>query len=718
MIQPLLLLLLAVVAQVDPLAAAFQAQRRGDDPAAVMRLFDEAIKANPDSHTAYLAAGDYALQLRDFKIAADQYQAGLERFPGSADLARGLAESLLPSDPAAAMGLLLKTRSRHPTHIPTLMLIAEQQFDGEQHDAMNATLNQILLLRPDHSQAWALRAADAFVRGDMPKADAARKRALLANPTDPRTDHFIGLKLARRYRFEDAINFQQQALRIKPDFHDARLELAVNMLRINRNPDEAWRIIHDVQKDDPYNVTAYNLVTLHDQFDRFATLQRDGVVLRMPRNEAEVYGEQALQWLIDARNDMSERYDTALPGSVVVEVYSDQRDFAVRAFGTLGGNGLFGVCFGPVITARSGSDYRPGLPNWKSVLWHEFGHTVALKLSNHRVPRWFTEGLSVYEQWRIDADGGVQMNVTFKQWIEGGEMTPIADFNSAFLRPASGQHMMFAYFQAGLLLEHIVQAHGFDAVLAVLRDLAADKPINAALAARVAPLDELQASFDAFARKRAAEFAPRLDLEAPHNVEPTDVKALTAWLDDHPNSYIALSQLARHHASRARWAEAREVLERLVDLAGEPDTMLQLADVYAKLNEPDLRIAILRRAADRSDNASPAFLELMRLADDPADARRYARNYLAVNPMLAEAYDVVAQRSVELGDHDAAVTAMRSLLAIGPADPADAHYRMALLLVDDEPAAAKRHVLDALTYAPRYADAQQLLLKLVEGGAP
>ncbi|MEX0585187.1 MAG: hypothetical protein WD176_00995, partial [Pirellulales bacterium] len=47
-------------------------------------------------------------------------------------------------------------------------------------------------------------------------------------------------------------------------------------------------------------------------------------------------------------------------------------------------------------------------------------------------------------------------------------------------------------------------------------------------------------------------------------------------------------------------------------------------------------------------------------------------------------------------------------------DPATLHYRLARLLAETgEPADARRHVLLALERAPRYREAQALLLTLV-----
>ena len=69
-----------------------------------------------------------------------------------------------------------------------------------------------------------------------------------------------------------------------------------------------------------------------------------------------------------------------------------------------------------------------------------------------------------------------------------------------------------------------------------------------------------------------------------------------------------------------------------------------------------------------------------------------------------------------MGKADDAIEALRALLAIGPADPAEIHYRLALLLQQQNDPKAKRHVLTALEQAPRFRAAHKLLLEINRNG--
>ena len=64
-------------------------------------------------------------------------------------------------------------------------------------------------------------------------------------------------------------------------------------------------------------------------------------------------------------------------------------------------------------------------------------------------------------------------------------------------------------------------------------------------------------------------------------------------------------------------------------------------------------------------------------------------------------------------DVDDAIKGLRAWLLMDPDDPAEAHYRLAKLLDVNGLPDAKKHVLAALEAAPRYREAQKLLLKIV-----
>src|SRR6202012_5967225 len=99
------------------------------------------------------------------------------------------------------------------------------------------------------------------------------------------------------------------------------------------------------------------------------------------------------------------KYRVKLDGPVQVEVYPDHEDFAVRTLG-MPGLGALGVTFGQVVAMDSPSGRKPGDFHWGETLWHEMSHVYILTATNHRVPRWFTEGLAVHEEGERSPEWG------------------------------------------------------------------------------------------------------------------------------------------------------------------------------------------------------------------------------------------------------------------------------------------------------------------------
>ena len=88
---------------------------------------------------------------------------------------------------------------------------------------------------------------------------------------------------------------------------------------------------------------------------------------------------------------------------------------------------------------------------------------------------------------------------------------------------------------------------------------------------------------------------------------------------------------------------------------------------------------------------------------------------LAINPFTERihycsgcAHEAKAQPAL-------AVRSFENALRLNPANPSEVRFRLARNLKSDDPAAAKRHLLDALADSPRYREAHGMLIEIVEG---
>ncbi len=109
-------------------------------------------------------------------------------------------------------------------------------------------------------------------------------------------------------------------------------------------------------------------------------------------------------------------------GPILIEIFPVHDDFAVRNLGLPGLIGALGACFGRVVSIDSPHARQPGTFSWQATLWHELAHVITLQMSNQRVPRWLTEGISVYEEGRARPEWGRDMEVPFAVAMEQGKV--------------------------------------------------------------------------------------------------------------------------------------------------------------------------------------------------------------------------------------------------------------------------------------------------------
>jgi tetratricopeptide (TPR) repeat protein len=495
--------------------------------------------------------------------------------------------------------------------------------------------------------------------------------------------------------------------------------LAQDLLRLG-DEQQGWTLADQVNSADPYNVEAYNLVNLHDKFRTFTTLSSDDFIIRMDPREADVYGDQVVALLRRAKAELCAKYGLELDRPVTLELFKNQQDFAVRTFGMPGGDGFLGVCFGNVITANSPRLEQPA--NWQATLWHEFCHVVTLNLTRNKMPRWLSEGISVYEELQRDPTWGQRINPQYRRMILDGQLTPVGNLSSAFMNPPSPQHLQFAYYESAMVVEFLIERFGFAALKAILADLGDGAEINAVIAAHTRPLAEIEKEFEAFARKRAEALAPQVDWERPERdaVGPVDEEALARWLALHPNSFWALQQQALRLLAEEEWEQAKEPLQKLIalypDHVDEGNAYALLARVHHGLGETEEEARVLTQLAAHSATAAQAYERLTEIGAEQENwgqVAEHGEKYLAVYPMRGAVHWRLGQAHEALGQAEQAIDSYRRLLVLEPPDPVEVRYRLARLLRPRDALAAKRHILEALADAPRFRQGHQLLLEIL-----
>jgi hypothetical protein len=711
----------------------------GLDPKLVLdRMYFPAKKADPKARAVYLAIGELALDKHDYALAAKTFQEGLTQLPDDPDLLYGLATAYAPSDPALATETIAAALERNSNHVASLLLVAGNAINAEAFPKADEFLDRAFAINRWNPEAWSYRAVLATLQNLPADAATAQTNALKFWPTNPRVPHLIGLKLSQQYRFAEGSVFQRQALSFDPAFLEAKVQLAQDLLRLGDEA-EGWRLADEVQQADNYNVTANNLMALHDAMLKFQVLTNEHFQMRMATNEAALYGSRALELLSEARGTLAPKYGSSLTRPTLVEVFPNQSDFAVRTFAMPQNDGFLGVCFGNVITANSPAAYAGHPFNWEAMLWHEFGHVITLNLTHNKMPRWLSEGISVYEERQHNPAWGENLTPRYREMILDGDLKPIGKLSEAFMSPPTGEHLQFAYYQSSLVVQFVIERFGFTNLVAILRDLGDGAEINQAIAKHTVALATLEKDFEAYARKLALNLGPQLDWERPQlrdretsaraRVEPltppspSTVQSIRSggfdwatWAKARPTNFYALLAQAQELMEKKAWAEAKPGLQKLVELCPEAtEGHRLLAETHRALGETEAERRALERLAEREDAATDAYQRLMELArerEDWASVVLNARRYRAVNPLVPVAYRFLAEAAEKNGDVQVSIQACRSLLLLDPPDPAELHYRLARLLKSAGDASARREVLLALEEAPRYRDALRLLLEM------
>lgn len=682
--------------------------------------FERARKNYSNRPDGFLAAGRLALDKGDLAFAAEILTPAAKDFPDNPDVLFLMSEAIRSTDREQSEQLLQKTLELNPVHPAALLRITEQQIDAEDYSNAGKTIQRLLAVNPHHPEAHALQSVIHHVRNDMEAAAQSRSAALKYSLTNPKVDSLIGRKLSQKYRFAEGAGFQRMALEADPQFNPAKVQLAQDLLRLGQES-EGWKLAEEAHQKDGYDTTLFNLLQLKDSLDRYTTVTSEHFQIRMEKQEAAVYGPRVVALLEQAWAELTERYEFTPETPVVVEIYQRADDFAVRTFGIPDVAGFLGVCFGKVITANSPASRRDQPTNWESVLWHEFCHVITLQKTGNKIPRWLSEGISVFEERRTDHRWGQRMDAGFRDRILAENITPIAELSSAFMNAKSGEDMNFAYYESSMLVEHLIAVHGLSALNAVLHDLNSGVQINDALDRHTGGLGALAESFSKFLEERANAFASGVDFSTEDlaAAKPADTESLAIFLKDHPDNFPALLSQASLLLDAGHLDEAEAALKNLVNRVPDDDSTngprRLLAELYRRKGLADQEAATLSEHLQRTSDDLEAALRLQELSEaakQPERVVELGHVVMAIDPFQVSAIQKTLNAAESLQQTDVAVSQLSTLLELQSDDAPRLHFRIAKLLRETDSEQSRRHVLLALERAPRYREAHRLLLEL------
>ena len=389
--------------------------------------------------------------------------------------------------------------------------------------------------------------------------------------------------------------------------------------------------------------------------------------------------------------------------------------------------GALGACFGRVVTLDSPRARPPGKFNWEATLWHELAHVITLQMSKQRVPRWLTEGISVYEEQRARPEWGREMEVEFAEAHgarRGREARRAERRRSAIPRRSRWRttrrrsrraHRRDLRRGRRCASWCARTATGIDTDAAIRRRSAADSP----RCRRRSP----RSSTTRFAPMRAALARARRRRAGRADARCRRCATLAAA---HPGSYPRADG-ARRRRSQEPATRRRDAARSSAPRAGaacdrrrEPAARW-LAKLALGSGDTPRAVAALERLIARDCDNVEAARQLATLLDDPADAARAAARRRHASPNSIRSTPRRTRRSAGRRSPTATRTTaarwFRAALAAGPRDPAAAHTDLAESLPAAAAARARRRGRRSRRSRsrPTYARAQDLLLAIVDG---
>ncbi len=701
----------------DFLSASRAARALGQSENAKEYLQDASSIA-PDSVEVNTEWGELLLEKYNRAEAVRSYEMALKADADNPVALIGMARALSEDNPPQAVALAQRVLKANPRNLDALLVMAETAIGKDRKPEAKEWLGKARAVNPKSREALALEGAIAYVDGDTETFKAREAETLKIHPADGEYYRVVGSITAGYYRFDEAVEHVRRAIQVDRENWRAYADLGAHLMRTG---DErgARRALETSFRQDPYDVLTYNLLEVLDTLDTFGTVTDRDITMRLAPEEIAVMQEYAPALAREALDTLTKTWEFTPKGPILVEVFPRHDHFAVRTTGLMGMIGALGACFGRVVTMDSPKARQPGEFNWGVTLWHEMAHVFTLQLSDQRIPRWLTEGISVFEEKRARAEWGREMDIPFARALDRGQVLPLKDLNSGFSNPET---ISLSYFQSSLVVDHIVEVYGQPKLKALVQSYATGIDTEAAIRQVLGvDIDVLQKTFDAFLDKHYG--ALRKALSVPEGLKDADsVEALRALAAKHPESFPVQVELGAALKKSAP-DEALAVFEKaaaLVPNATGPDSpQAQIAEIALARGDKARAIKALDTLTsfDHSDvNSARKLASLVDPKADPGLLRTALTRAVAVDPFDSASHTTLGRMALGAGNSAEAVKLFRVALAAGPVDKAGAHADLAEgLLEAGQKDEARKQALAALEIAPTYARAQDILLKLAGG---
>jgi Flp pilus assembly protein TadD len=377
-----------------------------------------------------------------------------------------------------------------------------------------------------------------------------------------------------------------------------------------------------------------------------------------------------------AYKTFSDRYGFKPTGPILVEIFDKHDHFAVRTVGLAGITGALGACFGRVVTMDSPKARPPGDFSWQATEWHELAHVFTLQLSQFRVPRWLTEGISVFEEHRRVPAWGRELALEYAHNLARGKTFGVKGLPDAFKHPES---LSLAYFEASLVVEHLVELHG-DAGLRTLLLAYADGATDADAFSKAfgKSIDQVEASFAAFVKQHYEKLSAAMG-DPPSQVDSRDLAGLKARAAAAPGNFASQWTYGRALFAAGDVASAKGPLEKAAELAPEAQGSTSPRMLLARIAEREGDLTRARRELralltyDHTNVEAARLLASLAAKSNATEDQDVALRLIAdLDPFDGEVHSVLGRREAK-SRQAAALIEFQAAPALNPPNLAEAH---------------------------------------------
>jgi tetratricopeptide (TPR) repeat protein len=698
-------------------------------------LFNEATRANPNNLEAHSLWGDLFLEKYNASDAERSYQEAIDINGRYVPALVGMA-NVVGDERALQRALAI-----NPNSIPAMETYGQLLMVNGREEEAQDYFDRVLALNPESLKTLSVLASQAALEERSADYQGYLAQVESFSPNNPIFLGNVADSFGNNYLFDEAVEFARAAIAADPQYWQGYTVLGSNLIRLGEE-EEGKTNLEIGYENDPFNVMTSNMLKVFDTLETYATLESEHFKVHMSENDADVLWPYLEPLLEESWVTLTAKYGFEPEGPILIEVFEKSEDFAVRSVGLPDIGPLVGICFGKVITLISPDTLSA---NWQEIVWHEFMHVITLQMTGNRMPRWLSEGISVYEEREGRPYWGRSQGLDLVRASEQDKLLHVADLNSGFSGAQNSADLGFAYFQAYLVVDFIADEYGFEKLVELVDQYAFIKEEEERFDEVFGQnLGQFDAAFRGWIDRRVAEINVYVHSEDlpdegdghGHGVRENSSAILAelynnvslkqhmrARIEENDRDFQAYLQLGIVLFKEESFFEAKQYLNQAYELlpsyTGYPSPPLVLSQIYEQEGNREAQLQQLELLLQnlQHDYASAIILAEAALEESNFErAEYYIDRAIQVDPYRADVHQLKASYAETIGDSQLAVTEYEVLLKLEINDPAEAQTNLAQAYLNNgQTLQAKENILRALETAPSYQRAQRILLQSIDG---